>query len=152
MPFYNITPKNPKFEATSHYNFMTSTEIHDKVQELVNNFNKESFIYDLLRAYGISKTSITRLQKGDFNLAKNKDEILYKKKLFFKEVESDNLMALVENYSKDENLKHNPRFIIITNYKEIAAKDTRTNKNLHVNIKDLPKNHTFFLPWAGQEV
>ena len=56
---------------------MTSTEIHDKVQELVNNFNTERFIYDLLRAYGISKTSITRLQKGDFNLAKNKDEILY---------------------------------------------------------------------------
>ncbi|MFO7701767.1 MAG: DNA methyltransferase, partial [Psychroflexus maritimus] len=131
---------------------MTSTEIHDKVQELVNNFNKETFIYDLLRAYGISKTSITRLQKGDFNLAKNKDEILYKKKLFFKEVESDNLMALVEDYAKDENLKHNPRFIIITNYKEIAAKDTRTNKNLHISIKDLPKNHTFFLPWAGQEV
>ncbi|GGE27445.1 class I SAM-dependent DNA methyltransferase [Psychroflexus planctonicus] len=131
---------------------MTSTEIHDKVQELVNNFNTERFIYDLLRAYGISKTSITRLQKGDFNLAKNKDEILYKKKLFFKEVESDNLMALVDDYSKDENLKHNPRFIIITNYKEIAAKDTRTNKNLQVSIKDLPKNHTFFLPWAGQEV
>ncbi|MBZ9627159.1 N-6 DNA methylase [Psychroflexus sp. CAK1W] len=131
---------------------MTSTEIHDKVQELVNNFNTQRFIYDLLRAYGISKTSITRLQKGDFNLAKNKDEILYKKKLFFKEVDSDNLMALVDDYSKDENLKHNPRFIIITNYNEIAAKDTRTNKNLQVSIKDLPKNHTFFLPWAGQEV
>ena len=152
MPFYNITPKNPKFEATSHYNFMTSTEIHDKVQELVNNFNTERFIYDLLRAYGISKTSITRLQKGDFNLAKNKDEILYKKKLFFKEVESDDLMALVDDYSKDDKLKHNPSFIIVTNYKEIVAKDTRTSKNLNVSIKDLPKNHTFFLPWAGQEV
>ena len=131
---------------------MTSSEIHDKVQELVKNFNKESFIYDLLRAYGISKTSITRLQKGDFNLAKNEGEILYKKKLFFKETESDELMALVEDLSKEENLKHNPRFVIVTNYIEIVAKDTRTNKNLQVAIADLPKNHTFFLPWAGQEV
>jgi len=131
---------------------MTSAEIHEKVQKLVNNFNKETFIYDLLRAYGISKTSITRLKKGDFNLAKNDDEVLYKKKLFFKEVDSDNLMALVDDYSKDESIKHNPRFIIVTNYNEIAAKDTRTNKNLHTSIKDLPKNHTFFLPWAGQEV
>ena len=131
---------------------MTSSEIQEKVKQLVKNFNKESFIYDLLRAYGISKTSITRLQKGDFNLAKNEGEILYKKKLFFKEVEGDNLMALVEDYSKDENLKHNPRFIIITNYKDLVAKDTRTNKNLQVAIADLPKNHTFFLPWAGQEV
>jgi len=101
---------------------MTSSEIHDKVQELVKNFNKESFIYDLLRAYGISKTSITRLQKGDFNLAKNEGEILYKKKLFFKETESDELMALVEDLSKEENLKHNPRFVIVTNYIEIVAK------------------------------
>lgn len=131
---------------------MTSTEIQEKVKELVNNFNPETFIYDLLRAYGISKASITRLQKGDFNLAKNEGEILYKKKLFFKEASEDELMALVEDLSQEENLKHNPRFVITTNYKEIAAKDTRTGKNLHVAIKDLPKNHSFFLPWAGQEV
>lgn len=131
---------------------MTSTEIQEKVQELVNNFNPETFIYDLLRAYGISKSSITRLQKGDFNLAKNEGEILYKKKLFFKEASEEELMALVEDLSQEENLKHNPRFVITTNYKEIVAKDTRTGKNLHVAIKDLPKNHSFFLPWAGQEV
>ncbi|MGO2357368.1 MAG: class I SAM-dependent DNA methyltransferase [Mesonia sp.] len=131
---------------------MTSTEIQVKVQELVTNFNQDTFIYDLLRAYGISKASITRLQKGDFNLAKNEGEILYKKKLLFKEASEDELMALVEDLSQEENLKHNPRFVITTNYKEIAAKDTRTGKNLHVAIKDLPKNHSFFLPWAGQEV
>lgn len=131
---------------------MTSTEIQVKVQELVTNFSQETFIYDLLRAYGISKASITRLQKGDFNLAKNEGEILYKKKLLFKEASEDELMALVEDLSQEENLKHNPRFVITTNYKEIAAKDTRTGKNLHVAIKDLPKNHSFFLPWAGQEV
>jgi len=131
---------------------MTSSEIHENVQQLVKNFDQESFIYDLLRAYGISKTSITRLQRGDFNLAKNDDEILYKKKLFFKETNSNELMALVEDLSKEENLKHNPRFVITTNYKRIVAKDTRTGKNLNVELKDLPKNHTFFLPWAGQEV
>jgi len=131
---------------------MTSSEIHENVQQLISNFHQESFIYDLLRAYGISKTSITRLQKGDFNLAKNDDEILYKKKLFFKETSSNELMALVEDLSKEENLKHNPRFVIATNCKRIVAKDTRTGKNLNVELKDLPKNHTFFLPWAGQEV
>ena len=131
---------------------MTSDEIQDKVQHLVKNFNKDSFIYDLLRAYGISKTSITRLQKGDFNLAKNEGKILYKKKLFFKETDSDNLMALVDDLSRKENLKHNPRFVIATNYKDITSKDIKTNKNLHVPVKELSKNHSFFLPWAGQEV
>ncbi|APS40478.1 class I SAM-dependent DNA methyltransferase [Salegentibacter sp. T436] len=131
---------------------MKSTEIEEKVKTLFQNFDRENFIYDLLRAYGISKTSITRLQKGDFNLSKNEGEILYKKKLLFKETDSDQLLAIIDDLSKEENLKHNPRFVVVTNYKELVAKDTRTGKNLDIALKDLPKNFSFFLPWAGQEV
>jgi len=131
---------------------MKSTEIEEKVKALFQNFDRENFIYDLLRAYGISKTSITRLQKGDFNLSKNVGEILYKKKLLFKETDSDQLLAIIDDLSKEENLKHNPRFVVVTNYKELVAKDTRTGKNLDIALNDLPKNFSFFLPWAGQEV
>ncbi len=131
---------------------MKSTEIEEKVKTLFQNFDRENFIYDLLRAYGISKTSITRLQKGDFNLSKNEGEILYKKKLLFKETDSAQLLVIIDDLSKEENLKHNPRFVVVTNYKELVAKDTRTGKNLDITLKDLPKNFSFFLPWAGQEV
>lgn len=131
---------------------MKSTEIEEKVKTLFQNFDRENFIYDLLRAYGISKTSITRLQKGDFNLSKNEGEILYKKKLLFKETDSDQLLVIIDDLSKEENLKHNPRFVVVTNYKELVAKDTRTGKNLNIALKDLSKNFSFFLPWAGQEV
>lgn len=131
---------------------MKSTEIEEKVKALFQNFDRENFIYNLLRAYGISKTSITRLQKGDFNLSKNEGEILYKKKLLFKETESDQLLAIIDDLSKEENLKHNPRFVVVTNYKELVAKDTRTGKNLDIPLNDVPKNFSFFLPWAGQEV
>ncbi len=131
---------------------MKSAEIEEKVKILFQNFDRENFIYDLLRAYGISKTSITRLQKGDFNLSKNENEILYKKKLLFKETDSDQLLAIIDDLSKGENLKHNPRFVVVTNYKELVAKDTRTGKNLDIALKELPKNFSFFLPWAGQEV
>lgn len=131
---------------------MKSTEIEDKVKLLFQNFDRENFIYDLLRAYGISKTSITRLQKGDFNLSKNEGEILYKKKLLFKETDSNQLLAIIDDLSKEENLKHNPRFVVVTNYKELVAKDTRTGKNLDITLNNLPKNFSFFLPWAGQEV
>jgi len=131
---------------------MKSTEIEEKVKALFKNFDREKFIYDLLRAYGISKTSITRLQKGDFNLSKNEGEILYKKKLLFKETDSDQLLAIIDDLSKEENLKHNPRFVVVTNFKELVAKDTRTGKNLDIALKDLPRNSNFFLPWANQEV
>lgn len=49
---------------------MKSTEIKTNVQNLIDDFSKDEFIFDLLVAYGISKTSVTRLKKGDYNFAK----------------------------------------------------------------------------------
>ena len=60
---------------------MKSTEIKHNVENLIDNFSKEEFVFDLLVAYGISKTSVTRLKKGDYNLSKVDGEILYKKKI-----------------------------------------------------------------------
>lgn len=133
---------------------MNTKEIEQNIQNIIDNFSKEEFIYDLLLAYGISKTSITRLKKGDFNLSKNENEVLYKKKIFFKVVASDNLLNTIDTLSKDESiLKQEPRFMIITDYKHILAKDLKLNKlPLDVEIEDLPKYFDFFLPLAGSEV
>lgn len=133
---------------------MNTKEIEQKIQNIIDNFSKEEFIYDLLLAYGISKTSITRLKKGDFNLSKNEGEILYKKKIFFKVVDSDKLLDTIDTLSKDESiLKQEPRFIIVTDYIHLLAKDLKLHKlPLDIEIEDLPKYFDFFLPLAGSEV
>lgn len=106
---------------------MNKTQIEKNLDELVKSIDKENFIFDLLIAYGISKTSITRLKKGDFNLSKVEGEVLYKKKVFFKEVASDKLLTIIDDLTKnEEDLKHNPRFVIVTDYKTLLAKDIRT--------------------------
>ncbi|NOR81847.1 MAG: hypothetical protein GQ529_13615, partial [Methyloprofundus sp.] len=64
---------------------MDLQKIESKLQALVTNLNQDSFIYGLLRAYDLPKASVTRLQKGDYNLSKVQGEILWKKKLFFKQ-------------------------------------------------------------------
>lgn len=64
---------------------MNSHEIEQNVKRIIENFSKKNFLYDLLLAYGISKISITRLKSGNFNLSKVEGEILYKKKIFFKQ-------------------------------------------------------------------
>jgi len=64
---------------------MNIAQIEKNLQKLMKSFDKDSFIYDLLLAYGLPKASITRLQKGNLNLSKNEGEIAWKKKLFFKE-------------------------------------------------------------------
>ncbi|MEQ5792242.1 class I SAM-dependent DNA methyltransferase [Muricauda sp. NFXS6] len=131
---------------------MTASQIEKNVQTVVSNFNKESFVYDLLTAYGISKTSITRLKKGDFNLSKVEGEVLYKSKMLFKEVESGTLLNTIDELTKDvDSLKHNPRFVIVTDYKTFLAKDIRTGLALDTPILEIHKHFSFFLPWAGQE-
>jgi len=53
---------------------MNAKDIEHNIQIIIDNFSADEFIYDFLIAYGISKTSVTRLKKGDFNLSKNTDE------------------------------------------------------------------------------
>jgi hypothetical protein len=132
---------------------MNSKEIEQKVNQLFENFSKEEFIFSLLLAYGTSKASITRLKKGDYNISKIEGEILYKRKVFFKEEEGDKLLSSIEAHSKEERiLKHNPRFIILTDYETLVAKDLKIGKNLDIDIWALPKYFNFFLPLAGGEV
>ena len=132
---------------------MKSTEIKTNVQNLIDKFSKEEFVYDLLIAYGISKTSVTRLKKGDYNFAKADGEILYKKKIFFKVEASDKLLSSIEEIAKQEQIaKHKPRFAIVTDYKQIVAKDLKLGNNLDIELKELPNYFDFFLPLAGSEV
>ena len=128
---------------------MNITQIEKNLSKLTKNLNEETFIYDLLLAYNLPKATITRLQKGTANLSKLEGEVSLKKKLFFKEVYNDDLHLSITNLSKD--IKHSQRFVIVTDYKTLLAKDTKMNITLDIHIKDLPKNYDFFLPWAGME-
>lgn len=128
---------------------MNITQIETNLQKLMNRFNKETFIYDLLLAYGLPKASITRLQKGNLNLSKVEGEICWKKKLFFKEEPKRDLHITVSELAK--TIKHSERFVIVTDYKTLLAIDTKTDDRLDIELKELPKYYDFFLPWAGME-
>lgn len=132
---------------------MNTKDIENNIQVIINNFSENEFIYDFLIAYGISKTSVTRLKKGDFNLSKNQNEILYKKKIFFTIEDGDKLLSTIDSISKEERiLKHKPRFAIVTDYKQLVAKDLKLGKNLDIKLEELPKYFDFFLPLSGSEV
>lgn len=115
----------------------------------MENFNRESFIYDLLLAYGLPKASITRLQKGNLNLSTTKGEISWKKKLFFKPVFDTDLHKTIAQLNGE--LKHKQRFVIVTDYQTLLAIDTKTNDKLDIELQNLPRHFDFFLPWAGME-
>lgn len=128
---------------------MNIAQIEENIQTLVQSFSKETFIFEFLTAYGLPKSSISRLQSGNLNLAKNSDEILWKSKLFFKISEHQDLHSLISQIASE--VKHNPRFIIVTDFTLFLAIDTKTGHKLDVEFSNLGKHFDFFLPWAGME-
>ena len=103
-------------------------------------------------AYEQPRSSITCLQKGDYNLSKNQGEILWKKKLFFKIEKEADLHSLIDTLQSDTAItRHYPRFIIVTDYQTLLAVDTRKGDTLDIPIQELAKHFDFFLPWAGME-
>lgn len=133
---------------------MTLIDIENNIKNVINilNEDKKMFIFELLRCYGIPKASITKLQKGNLNISKTKDEILWKNKLFFKECSTEKIYEEFSNISVNQDiLKNNPMFIIVTDYKQLLAIDVETRESLDINIENIVSNYTFFLPWAGMQ-
>ncbi len=131
---------------------MNIEKLEENIAALVKNLDRETFIFDLLLAYGQPKSTIARLKKGDYNLAKNEGEILRKKLFYFKcEMDNDLHLAIDQARNNKTIANQHPRFLVVTDYETLLAVDTKTNDTLDIPIKDLAKHADFFGPWAGFE-
>jgi hypothetical protein len=128
---------------------VTITQIEKNLQNVISNFNRETFIFDLLLAYGTPKASIARLQNGNLNLFKGPGVVNWKKKVLFKEVFEQDLHQALADLKSQAN--HDQRFVIVTDYRQLVAFDTKTADTLDAEIENLPRHLDFFLPWAGME-
>ena len=97
------------------------------------------FIYDLLRAYGISNVSISRLKSGSYDKAEYENELLWKDKVFYRFVDNgDDLHDVIDEARHDELIiRHRPRFLIVRDDKQILAVDTRTSDTLDTRLTNL---------------
>jgi hypothetical protein len=131
---------------------MNITQIQENVEKVVKGFDKERFVFDLLQAYGLPKTTISRLEKGGMNLSKDDGEIILKKKLYYKFVSDGDVGSAYDTIIKDTKVgKYDPRFVLVTDGNHIRALDTKTKDVLDIAIKELINHFDFFLPWAGME-
>lgn len=130
---------------------MTIIEIENNLNNLISNFNKESFIFDLLLAYGTPKSTIKRLIGSDHDKLDTNGELIFRKKLFFK-VASKNLHSVIDELkTQKEVTKHSPRFIIVTDFETLLAYDTKTSDSLDTELLNIVNHYDFFLPLAGME-
>lgn len=130
---------------------MTIIEIENSLNTLISNFNKETFIFDLLLAYGTPKSTIKRLVGSDHDKLTSSGELIVRKKLFFK-VASENLHSMIDELkTQKEVTKHSPRFIIVTDFETLLAYDTKTSDSLDTELLNIVNHYDFFLPLAGME-
>lgn len=134
-------------------------ELEEKVKKLVEQGDNENFIYDFLLLYGLPQSTVTKTKNSRLNKADN--QIIIKKKLFFEfydqgtslfEAKTADLLERIETLKNDpKTFTHDPRFIIVTDYKKFLAVDTKTKDTRDIDFKDLWKHTDFFLPWSGKE-
>lgn len=114
----------------------------------------QDFIFDLLAAYGRPKSTISRLKSGHLNVAQEPDrEVALKNYVYFSETQpgQDTLELLEKLRLAAHVTRYSPRFIIVTDYQELLAADTKTGETLATPIAQIDQKFTFFLPWAGME-
>lgn len=110
------------------------------------------FIFDLLLAYGKPQGNVTRLRNGSLSVAVDPaTEVAQKNVVYFKETTGDPLAVNDELKTSPAVVRFNTRFVIVTDYTEVVATDTKTGETIGFPIRSVDEHFTFFLPWAGME-
>lgn len=122
-------------------------DVEDKIKELIANLDKETFFINFLELYsGVAKSAIKKVKNiSIYDGLENKTKFIIK-------AEKENLL---DNYISLENevlqRKTKPRYIIVTDFNELYAKDTKTLERLAIKFEELPQNFSFFLAWNNIE-
>ena len=74
---------------------MDLEKLEQDIRALVDERNKAEFIYGLPIAYGLPRSSITRLKKGDLNKSKDGAQIVRRKKLCFRHETDGELLSAI---------------------------------------------------------
>lgn len=131
---------------------MAIIDLEDKIVEIVNQEDHSDFLYELLDVYDIPRATITRLKKGNQNLTKRDGEVHLKNKVWFKKARKGELFnGIVEIEQQVDGLSAKPRYLLVTDFEGILAKDTKTQEALDIKFEELPKYFDFFLAWKGIE-
>lgn len=127
--------------------------VEERVVPLANRAAYDrAFIFDLLLAYGKPQGNVTRLRNGSLNVAVDHEtEVAQKNVVYFKQTDHDPLEVLQELKTSPAVVRFNTRFVIVTDYVDIVAHDTKTNETIGFPIREIDQHFTFFLPWAGME-
>lgn len=131
---------------------LSFSQVEQNVARVANRVSyTEDFLYELLAAYGRSKSSIAKLKSGDQNKATTDGEVLQKDVVYFKVYPKGTQLEPKVYLMNDLVKKWHPRYIIITDLENMAAKDLKKGETLSIAIRDIDRHVPFFYGWTGNE-
>lgn len=131
------------------------SDVQRNISEIANRqAYTPDIIYELLAAYGRSKSAITQLREGHLNKAENDGAVLQKDIVYFRTFpRGTQLESQVQELFEDPlTERYNPRYLIATDLNDLAAKDTLKGTTLAIKLADIDNELDFFYAWTGDEV
>lgn len=133
---------------------MNPKEIEDAVRDLVAQpFDPATFPFDLITLHNASPVTVARLRSGTTNKAREPGDVLWPKYLFFRPVEpgADPRAAGAALVADPLTKRHKPRFILVTDGREIQMRDLKLDETETVEFEKLHEKAPFLWPLAGFE-
>ncbi|HAL72738.1 MAG TPA: SAM-dependent methyltransferase, partial [Verrucomicrobiales bacterium] len=128
------------------------TEIIDNMTRLAVKIRPEDFLYDFLDCFGTPKAIQARLRSGNLNVVKKSGCVMLKGKIHYESLKTGTPAAAIAAAKADKKVMGNkPRFLLATDFRTVAAFDTKKGEGIDFAMADLAENYVFFLPLAGME-
>lgn len=105
------------------YNYL---ELEDRLQNIVENLNESEFIYEFLSLYGLPKATISKLKQSTSNLSNLENVKHLKNKIYFAVSSHGKTLEAFASVAEELGANDSIRFIFVTDFKNINAKDTKT--------------------------
>lgn len=130
-------------------------QVQQNIGEIANRHEyTRDVIYELLAAYGRSKSAITQLREGHLNKAEDEDAVLQKDVVYFKTFPEGTQLEheVTRLYEDPLTERYKPRYLIATDLTNLAAKDGLKGTTLTIKLADIDDHLDFFYGWTGDEV
>ena len=124
---------------------VNQAKIFEHLEQLVENYEQEEFIYGFLTAFEFPKATLSQIRQGGArNVAKESGHVALKNKLYYQPVaDTDDLESAFEQRITDAAVAKNKiRFVLTTNFVRFLAWDTLTQERLDIEFEELPRNHS----------
>ncbi|MCA9332219.1 class I SAM-dependent DNA methyltransferase [Candidatus Saccharibacteria bacterium] len=130
-------------------------QVQQNIGEIANRHEcTRDVLYELLAAYGRSKSAITQLREGHLNKAEDENAVLQKDVVYFKTFAAGTQLEheVIKLYEDPLTQRYNPRYLIATDLTNLAAKDNLKDTTLTIKLADIDDHLDFFYGWTGDEV